>query len=227
MPRGNRRYPLATCHTGAVSTHTGEFVSVLSLNLWHDSGPYEARRKLLQQWIERLDPDVIGFQEALRGPGFDQVAELLGDTEYHVEYAAASTFWRDAKRAPGHRGRHRVRQRRGLALADQRARRAEAARRRRRRDALGALGHRRGAPPDRALLGHLHPSALEVPPLRGAAAPGDDRLRPRALATAPGRLPAAPARRPSTPSPTRPRSATSPDCSRSKAGASPCSTPGA
>ncbi len=80
-----------------------DVVSVLTLNLWHDSGPYAARRELVRDWIEALDPDVIGFQEALRGPTFDQVAELLHGTVYNVEYAGASPFWRDPKRAPGTR----------------------------------------------------------------------------------------------------------------------------
>ena len=45
-------------------------LSVLSLNLWHDAGPYTERAKSLREWIDRLDPDLIGFQEALRGRGF-------------------------------------------------------------------------------------------------------------------------------------------------------------
>jgi endonuclease/exonuclease/phosphatase family metal-dependent hydrolase len=61
-------------------------VKVLTLNLWHDSGPYPARRELVRAWIAELDPDVIGFQEALRGPSFDQVRELLDGMAYHVEY---------------------------------------------------------------------------------------------------------------------------------------------
>jgi endonuclease/exonuclease/phosphatase family metal-dependent hydrolase len=83
--------------------HASEVVSVLTLNLWHDSGPYLARRALVREWIGALDPDVIGFQEALRAPGFDQVRDLLDGTAYHVEFAAASPFWRDRKRAPGTR----------------------------------------------------------------------------------------------------------------------------
>jgi len=78
-------------------------VSVLTLNLWHDSGPYPTRRTLVRAWIEQLDPDVIGFQEVLRGPSFDQVGELLEGMAYHIEFASASSFWRDPKRAPGTR----------------------------------------------------------------------------------------------------------------------------
>ncbi len=78
-------------------------LSVLTLNLWHDCGPYERRSERIREWIDRLDPDLIGFQEALRGPGWDQVAELLGDRAYHLEYACASSFWREPKFAAGTR----------------------------------------------------------------------------------------------------------------------------
>ncbi|HVP27585.1 MAG TPA: endonuclease/exonuclease/phosphatase family protein [Myxococcota bacterium] len=68
---------------------------VLSLNLWHDQGPWHARAKVVRRWIERLSPDVIGFQEVLRGPGVDLAADVLGDLPYHVAFAEATRFWRD------------------------------------------------------------------------------------------------------------------------------------
>jgi endonuclease/exonuclease/phosphatase family metal-dependent hydrolase len=86
-----------------VALRSAEVVSVLTLNLWHDSGPYPARRSLVREWIEQLDPDVIGFQEALRSPSFDQVRDLLDGMTYHVEFAGAAPFWRDPKHAPGTR----------------------------------------------------------------------------------------------------------------------------
>jgi endonuclease/exonuclease/phosphatase family metal-dependent hydrolase len=67
---------------------------VLSLNLWHDAGPWIERRALIRRWIDRLEPDLIGFQEALRGPGSHQVEELLEGRGYRVDYAAASRAWR-------------------------------------------------------------------------------------------------------------------------------------
>ncbi len=72
-------------------------LSVLTLNLWNDSGPWERRARQIREWIDRLDPDLIGFQEALRGDGRDQVAELLEGRPYHCDYVCASRFAR-----PGH-----------------------------------------------------------------------------------------------------------------------------
>ena len=68
-------------------------LSVLSLNLWNNSGPYAARRERLRDWIDRLDPDLIGFQEALRGEAWDQVAELLEGRKYYLDFVRASDFW--------------------------------------------------------------------------------------------------------------------------------------
>jgi len=70
---------------------------VLTLNLWHDSGPYPQRAKLLREWIDRLDPDLIGFQEALRQPGFEQLPELLEGRGYQLDYVAASPFWKTGR----------------------------------------------------------------------------------------------------------------------------------
>ena len=70
-------------------------IKVLSLNLWHDAGPWLERRERIREWIGRLDPDLIGFQEALRGPELDQVAELCEGHDYHLDYVRASPFWRD------------------------------------------------------------------------------------------------------------------------------------
>jgi endonuclease/exonuclease/phosphatase family metal-dependent hydrolase len=69
-------------------------LKVLTLNLWNDQGPYERRRERVREWIERLDPDVIGFQEVLKGNGSDTAAAQLPDG-YHVDFAAAIPFWLD------------------------------------------------------------------------------------------------------------------------------------
>jgi endonuclease/exonuclease/phosphatase family metal-dependent hydrolase len=67
-------------------------LKVLTLNLWNVSGPYGDRRKRIREWVERLDPDVMGFQEAMRGDGFDQVPELLDGLGYEIEFACASVW---------------------------------------------------------------------------------------------------------------------------------------
>jgi endonuclease/exonuclease/phosphatase family metal-dependent hydrolase len=67
---------------------------VLTLNLWHDQGPWPARATRIREWLDRLDPDVVGFQEALRAPGLDQVAALLEDRLPHRAYATAGRFQR-------------------------------------------------------------------------------------------------------------------------------------
>lgn len=69
---------------------------VLTLNLWHDQGPWPARAALIRSWLDRLDPDVVGFQEALRGPGLDQVASLLEARLPHRDYAQAAVLRRES-----------------------------------------------------------------------------------------------------------------------------------
>ena len=99
-------------------------LSVLTLNLWHDSGPYARRVERLREWIDRLDPDLIGFQEVLRGPDGDQAVSLLEDRGYQLEFAGASPFWRegeeDNKREFGNTvaSRWPIRERRALRLPD-------------------------------------------------------------------------------------------------------------
>ncbi len=71
-------------------------LSVLTLNIWNDGGPWQERALLIREWIERLDPDLIGLQEVLVGPGTDQARELVGDRGYSLDFAGARTFWKDA-----------------------------------------------------------------------------------------------------------------------------------
>ena len=62
---------------------------VMTLNLWNKMGPYEQRRARVREWVERLDPDVIGFQEALRhDDGWCQVTEIVDGLGYNVDHAA-------------------------------------------------------------------------------------------------------------------------------------------
>ncbi|MBW2271861.1 MAG: endonuclease/exonuclease/phosphatase family protein [Deltaproteobacteria bacterium] len=67
-------------------------LSVLSLNLWHDAGPYSERVERIREWVDRLDPDLIGLQEVYRGNGSHQAVEILGDYGYHFDYVRAGPF---------------------------------------------------------------------------------------------------------------------------------------
>lgn len=67
-------------------------LKILTLNIWHDQGPWSERARLIRRWIERLEPDLIGFQEVLVGEGIDQVQELLGDSGYFTRYGSAMTL---------------------------------------------------------------------------------------------------------------------------------------
>lgn len=70
-------------------------IKVLTLNLWNQDGPWPDRARLVRAWLDRLEPDLLGFQEVLRGPEVDQLRELLDGRGYHVEYAPAGPFWND------------------------------------------------------------------------------------------------------------------------------------
>ncbi len=69
-------------------------LKVLTLNLWNRSGPYDARRFRIREWIDLLEPDIVGFQEAMRGAEIDQASELVDGLGFEVEFANAS-MWGD------------------------------------------------------------------------------------------------------------------------------------
>jgi endonuclease/exonuclease/phosphatase family metal-dependent hydrolase len=46
----------------------------------------------IREWIDQLDPDLIGFQEAFRGEDRHQAVEILDDRGYHVDYLRAGPF---------------------------------------------------------------------------------------------------------------------------------------
>jgi endonuclease/exonuclease/phosphatase family metal-dependent hydrolase len=93
---------------------------VLTLNVWNTSGPWEARAKRIREWLDRLDPDVIGLQEVLRGPGRDQLAELTDGRGLHTDFEKAIDFWGDGKLAFGNAvaSRWPLREREAIALPD-------------------------------------------------------------------------------------------------------------
>src|SRR5690349_5667545 len=57
---------------------------VLTMNIWNFDGPYKARMKLLRHGIQRLDPDLMAFQEAGCDKKRNQVADLLKGFDYHI-----------------------------------------------------------------------------------------------------------------------------------------------
>jgi endonuclease/exonuclease/phosphatase family metal-dependent hydrolase len=75
-------------------------LKVLTINLWNDQGPYERRRERIRDWITRLDPDVIGFQEVIKGAGIDTASDQVPDG-FHVEFGAAIPFWLDREKEFG------------------------------------------------------------------------------------------------------------------------------
>jgi endonuclease/exonuclease/phosphatase family metal-dependent hydrolase len=55
---------------------------VASLNLWGRYGEWEERRSVLARGLRALRPDLVAFQEAVVGSGYDQVVDLLGSGFY-------------------------------------------------------------------------------------------------------------------------------------------------
>jgi endonuclease/exonuclease/phosphatase family metal-dependent hydrolase len=60
-------------------------VRVVTQNLWGVRGDWEARRKILQQGLAQLRPDVVSFQEAIRRDGCDTARDLLNH-DYDIVY---------------------------------------------------------------------------------------------------------------------------------------------
>jgi endonuclease/exonuclease/phosphatase family metal-dependent hydrolase len=60
---------------------------VLTANIYNRTEPYVERMKLMRQQLSKLDPDVIGFQEAAWRPGADhQVKQLLEGMSYFIDH---------------------------------------------------------------------------------------------------------------------------------------------
>ena len=95
-------------------------LSVLTLNVWHNAGPWEQRLLRIREWIARLDPDLIAFQEVLLGDGFDQARQIVGEGGHHLGFVRASDFWLKREYAFGNAiaSRWPIVSRRELALPD-------------------------------------------------------------------------------------------------------------
>lgn len=66
----------------------------LTLNLWGDNGPWEARMALLEARLDAMAPDVIGLQEVREVAGRvpNQAAALAGPRAWHHAFAPTTTF---------------------------------------------------------------------------------------------------------------------------------------
>jgi endonuclease/exonuclease/phosphatase family metal-dependent hydrolase len=95
-------------------------LKILTLNVWHDQGPWTRRCARIRQWLDRLDPDVVALQEVLRGPSLDQLAQIFEGRGFHLDFAAATAFWRDPTLAFGNAiaSRFPLRDRDQLALPE-------------------------------------------------------------------------------------------------------------
>jgi hypothetical protein len=60
-------------------------VRVATLNLWGRRGAWEERRRVLAEGFRELRPDLVAFQEAMVGEGYDQVSDILGP-DYHLAH---------------------------------------------------------------------------------------------------------------------------------------------
>jgi len=72
-------------------------LSVLTLNVWNREGPWPQRLALIKSWLARLQPDLIGFQEAADSA---QVQELLDECNYHYEWMGTNSGSAIAARWP-------------------------------------------------------------------------------------------------------------------------------
>jgi endonuclease/exonuclease/phosphatase family metal-dependent hydrolase len=60
-------------------------VRVATLNLWGRRGEWDERRRVLVEGFRELEPDLVAFQEAVVGDGYDQVTDILGPG-YHLAH---------------------------------------------------------------------------------------------------------------------------------------------
>lgn len=72
-------------------------LKALTLNLWNDEAPWPQRARALRQWLDRLDPDLVGLQEVLRVGEYDQLADLLEERLPFRAFAAGERIRRGAR----------------------------------------------------------------------------------------------------------------------------------
>lgn len=68
-------------------------LSILSLNCWNVSPPYEERIERIRAGVQALQPDVIALQEIIVRPdGFDQAAQILDGLGYQSAFSPAFSW---------------------------------------------------------------------------------------------------------------------------------------
>jgi endonuclease/exonuclease/phosphatase family metal-dependent hydrolase len=80
-------------------TATAPSLSVLTLNVWNREGPWAKRFPLIKSWIQRLQPDLIGFQEVVDA---GHVQELSSECNLHSEWMGTKSGVAIAARWPIH-----------------------------------------------------------------------------------------------------------------------------
>ncbi|MCL2723754.1 MAG: endonuclease/exonuclease/phosphatase family protein [Polyangiaceae bacterium] len=63
---------------------------VATLNIWNRCGPWEERVVAIRDGLRKLAPDVMGLQEVMRFPDFDQAAVVSQGLGYEVAWGLAS-----------------------------------------------------------------------------------------------------------------------------------------
>lgn len=68
-------------------------ISVMTLNIWNDQEPWPERARIIREEVLSLEPDLIGFQEVLRGEGVDLLDDILAGTSYQRDFVEAMESW--------------------------------------------------------------------------------------------------------------------------------------
>jgi endonuclease/exonuclease/phosphatase family metal-dependent hydrolase len=74
-------------------------LAVLTLNVWNREGPWPDRLRLIRSWIDRVQPDLIGFQEVLDA---SHTQELLSGYNFYSEWMGTTSGIAIAARWPIH-----------------------------------------------------------------------------------------------------------------------------
>jgi len=67
-------------------------LKVLTLNIWNRSGPWERRRPRIREWVDKLQQDVIGFQEVYHRDDYSQASEICEGLGLHIEHASTIEY---------------------------------------------------------------------------------------------------------------------------------------